>query len=93
MLVVILTIFCCCFLVERVFPGWKLPDVPTWPKRVVLINLVQLGVVLIAGISWEGCQTCLCLSCLPILGQLLAGYSLTFCHFCILLVASLAARI
>lgn len=53
MLTVILTIFCCCLLVERLFPGWKLPDVPTWPKRVVLINLVQLGVVLIAGISWE----------------------------------------
>lgn len=53
MLTVILTIFCCCLLVERLFPGWKLPDVPTWSERVVLLNLVQLGVVLIAGISWE----------------------------------------
>ena len=53
MLTVILIIFCCCFLVERLFPGWKLPDVQSWPKRVVLINLTQLGVVLFAGISWE----------------------------------------
>lgn len=38
---------------ERLWPGWKLPRVSTWPWRVVLINVVQLGVVLLAGVSWE----------------------------------------
>lgn len=53
MLCLILVTFCFCFLLERLIPGWKLPEVKTWPKRVVLINMVQLCVVLSAGISWE----------------------------------------
>ena len=53
MLTIILTIFACCFILEKTFPGWKLPKVRTWPIRVLLINGVQLGVVLIAGMSWE----------------------------------------
>lgn len=42
-----------CFLAERLFPGWPLPKVRTWPLRVILVNLVQLGVILLAGLSWE----------------------------------------
>jgi sterol desaturase/sphingolipid hydroxylase (fatty acid hydroxylase superfamily) len=42
-----------CFVLERCFPGWALPQVRTWPLRVVALNLVQLGVVLLAGVSWE----------------------------------------
>lgn len=42
-----------CFLLERLVPGWKLPAVRTWPVRVVLVNFLQLGVILLAGISWE----------------------------------------
>ena len=42
-----------CFVLERVLPGWELPAVRSWPLRVVLVNLVQLGVVLMAGVSWE----------------------------------------
>lgn len=53
MLTVILAVFCGCFLLERLIPGWSLPRVKTWPLRVLLINVVQLGVVLLAGISWE----------------------------------------
>jgi len=30
-----------------------LPRVSTWPLRVILINIVQLGVVLLAGVTWE----------------------------------------
>jgi sterol desaturase/sphingolipid hydroxylase (fatty acid hydroxylase superfamily) len=55
--VAVLTLIFCvaflCFLLERAAPGWKLPRVRTWPLRVVLVNGVQLGVVLIAGVSWE----------------------------------------
>jgi sterol desaturase/sphingolipid hydroxylase (fatty acid hydroxylase superfamily) len=38
---------------ERIKPGWKLPAVRTWPLRATLVNLVQLGVVLLAGATWE----------------------------------------
>jgi len=42
-----------CFLIERLFPGWRLPKVRTWPVRVIAINILQLGVVLLAGVTWE----------------------------------------
>lgn len=42
-----------CFLIERLYPGWRLPKVRTWPVRVVAINILQLGVVLLAGVTWE----------------------------------------
>jgi sterol desaturase/sphingolipid hydroxylase (fatty acid hydroxylase superfamily) len=41
------------FVLERAFPGWRMPRVGTWPVRVVAINAVQLGVVMLAGITWE----------------------------------------
>ena len=53
MLLLILSIFAGCFILERSLPGWKLPKVKTWAIRVLLINAVQLGVVLLAGVSWE----------------------------------------
>src|SRR5580658_9166552 len=43
----------CCFVLERLVPGWRLPAVRTWPYRVVLVNAFQFGVVLLAGVSWE----------------------------------------
>jgi sterol desaturase/sphingolipid hydroxylase (fatty acid hydroxylase superfamily) len=42
-----------CFVAERLFPGWPLPKIKTWPIRVILVNLVQLSVILLAGVSWE----------------------------------------
>ncbi|HKK06926.1 MAG TPA: sterol desaturase family protein [Gammaproteobacteria bacterium] len=53
MLYTILAIFVGCFLLERGFPGWPLPRVRTWPLRVVLVNGVQLGVIILAGLTWE----------------------------------------
>lgn len=53
MLPYILGAFALCFAIERAMPGWPLPRVSTWPVRVLVINLVQLGVVLLAGITWE----------------------------------------
>jgi len=42
-----------CLVLERIIPGWRLPNVKTWPLRVVLVNIVQLGVVVLAGLTWE----------------------------------------
>jgi sterol desaturase/sphingolipid hydroxylase (fatty acid hydroxylase superfamily) len=53
MLPTIMFIFCACFILERIMPGWPLPLIKTWPIRVLLINAVQIGVVLLAGVSWE----------------------------------------
>ena len=53
MITFLFLIFLGCFVLERIFPGWPLPQVKTWPLRVVAVNLVQIGVVLLAGISWE----------------------------------------
>lgn len=53
MLPIIFAVFAACFLIERLFPGWKLPAVSTWTIRVIAINFVQLIVVILAGYTWE----------------------------------------
>ncbi len=53
MLIIILITFACCFIIERIFPGWKLPEVPTWTIRVLAVNFLQLAIVVLAGYSWE----------------------------------------
>ena len=52
MLITLLIIFIGCFVLERVLVVWELPKVKTWPFRVVLINIMQLGIVILAGIRW-----------------------------------------
>lgn len=53
MFIITISVFAFCFVLERVFVGWRLPKVHSWYTRVVLINIVQLGVVLLAGWTWE----------------------------------------
>ena len=53
MLPYILGLALCCFVLERLVPGWQLPKVRTWPLRVIAINVVQLAVVITAGFTWE----------------------------------------
>jgi sterol desaturase/sphingolipid hydroxylase (fatty acid hydroxylase superfamily) len=53
MLAVILIALGLCLLLERITPGWRLPRVRTWPLRVLLINGAQLGIVMLAGVTWE----------------------------------------
>ena len=38
MLLIIISVFVFCFVLERVIPGWRLPQVRTWPTRVLAIN-------------------------------------------------------
>jgi sterol desaturase/sphingolipid hydroxylase (fatty acid hydroxylase superfamily) len=40
-------------LLERVVPDRVLPKVPGWWGRVVLLNAAQLGVVVLAGYTWD----------------------------------------
>ena len=53
MLSVALCVFVVCVLLERVMPGWRLPAVRGWWWRMLSINAIQLGVVLLAGVTWE----------------------------------------
>lgn len=53
MLIIIFSVFVFCFIIERINPGWKLPEVPTWSIRVIAINFVQLAIVTLAGYTWE----------------------------------------
>jgi sterol desaturase/sphingolipid hydroxylase (fatty acid hydroxylase superfamily) len=86
MLKLIFAVFIFCFVLERVVPGWRLPKVRTWPVRVVLVNGVQLGVVLVAGITWERWLSswsvfALAESVGPVVGGLLAYFIATFVFY------------
>ena len=75
-----------CFCLEKLLPGWRLPAVRTWPTRVVLVNLVQLSVVLLAGVTWErwlSSQSLFELSqhVSPLAGGLIAYFIATFVFY------------
>lgn len=53
MLWVALGIGACVMILERIFPDQVLPKVPGWWGRVILINLAQLGVVLLGGYTYD----------------------------------------
>lgn len=53
MFITIFIIFILCFLLECLKTGWTLPQVRTWWFRVIIINIAQLGVVILAGLTWE----------------------------------------
>lgn len=53
MLPAILCVFVVCLVLERLRPGWRLPAVQGWWWRMLAINAVQLGVVVLAGFTWE----------------------------------------
>ena len=40
-------------LLERIIPDQALPKVSGWWTRVLLINLIQLGIVILGGVGWE----------------------------------------
>jgi sterol desaturase/sphingolipid hydroxylase (fatty acid hydroxylase superfamily) len=86
MLVTILVVFAACFVLERLTPGWRLPHVRTWPLRVLLVNAVQLGVVLLAGVTWErwlsaGSLLHLSRHLGPVAGGMLAYFIATFVFY------------
>lgn len=40
-------------LIERLWPGQALPTVRLWWLRIALVNLAQMGIVLLAGVTWD----------------------------------------
>lgn len=41
------------FILERIFPDQKLPFVKGWWIRVVIVNILQLGVVILGKYTWD----------------------------------------
>lgn len=66
-------------LIERVVPDQPLPQVPGWWARVILINVLQLAVVVLGGLTWETWfqgASLASLSALPLPAQVAAAYLL-----------------
>lgn len=53
MLPIIIAIGVSLLILERIFPDQTLPSVPRWWTRVILINVAQLGVVILGGYTWD----------------------------------------
>jgi sterol desaturase/sphingolipid hydroxylase (fatty acid hydroxylase superfamily) len=86
MIIYLLGVFVFCFVLERVIPGWPLPHVRTWPTRVVAVNLVQIAIVLLAGVTWEKWLSSASLFKLeshvsPAVGGLIAYFIATFIFY------------
>ena len=74
MLVAIVTIAALYLVLEQLIPGTQQPEVRGWRCRAIAINLAQLCVVLLAGLTWERWLSSWSLFTLPpALGPLGAG--------------------
>lgn len=50
----LIAVFAIIFLcAERLFPGRKLPHSPGWYIRAIFLNLIQLGIVILGGYTWN----------------------------------------
>ena len=45
-------------VIERVWPGQKLPSSRLWWLRIIMVNAVQLGIVILAGMTWDQWLSC-----------------------------------
>ncbi|MGJ8676015.1 MAG: sterol desaturase family protein [Akkermansiaceae bacterium] len=52
-IIIMLIVVCIMFLIERWWPANDLPKSPHWWPRVILTNIVQAGIVLIVGMTWD----------------------------------------
>jgi sterol desaturase/sphingolipid hydroxylase (fatty acid hydroxylase superfamily) len=52
--VVVLALAALMLVVERLRPGRNWPSVPTWWARAIAANAVQIGIVFLAGATWDG---------------------------------------
>ena len=74
MLIAILCVAALYLVLERLIPGTQQPEVRGWRSRAFAINLAQLCVVLLAGLTWErGLSSWSLLTLPPALGSVAAG--------------------
>lgn len=73
-------------ILERVIPDQKLPHVPGWWTRVILINFLQLGVVILGMFTWDKWFMKISVFELlgavsPVVGGLIAYFVITFVFY------------
>lgn len=73
-------------ILERIIPDQKLPVVKGWWKRVIIINVLQLGIIILGRYSWDIWLKKVSLFSLseqlnPILGGLVAYFIMTFVFY------------
>jgi len=73
-------------IIERIIPDQKLPHVPGWWTRVIVLNILQLGVLFLGKITWDTWFQGLSFfhlssSVSPIIGGLIAYLIITFVFY------------
>src|SRR5256885_11077931 len=53
MIILLLAIAAGGILVERLWPASQLPRAHAWGPRIALVNIIQIGIVIIAGHAWD----------------------------------------
>lgn len=88
-IIIVLAVISVMFLIEKWWPANDLPKVARWWPRVILTNIVQAGIVLIMGFTWdkllmnmEWSPPWAVRSHLGMIGQVIVGYiGLTFIYY------------
>ena len=86
MLPIVLSIGVGFLIVERLWPANDLPRVRAWYPRIILINAIQGGILLLAGVTWDRWFTGFSLvqldGAMPTLAQALVAYVVsTFVYY------------
>ncbi len=53
MLALLVVIAAALFMVERLWPARELPKVENWWARVIFVNVIQVGIIILAGYTWD----------------------------------------
>jgi sterol desaturase/sphingolipid hydroxylase (fatty acid hydroxylase superfamily) len=73
-------------ILERIFPDQKLPKVKGWWTRVIIINIIQLGILFLGAYTWDRWLKQVALFHLsedfpPILGGFISYFIITFVFY------------
>lgn len=53
MILLLAAIAAALFMVERLWPAHELPKVHNWWGRVIFVNVIQVGIVVLSGYTWD----------------------------------------
>ena len=53
MIALVLAIAASMIVVKRLWPAMDLPQIANWWAQIAVVNLVQLGIVVLTGLTWD----------------------------------------
>ena len=53
MLALLIAIAAALFVVERLWPAREQPTVDKWWARVIFVTVIQVGIIILAGYTWD----------------------------------------